>query len=78
MDYYEKCSSLPFLPNITIPTLIINAKNDSFLGAECYPYQEAKGNKALYLEVPEYGGHVGFYGKKEYHLYRKKSFDLLQ
>lgn len=62
MDYYKKCSCLQFLPNIKIPCLLINAQNDSFLGAECYPYQEAKINRNLYLETPKYGGHVGFYG----------------
>ena len=64
MDYYKKCSSLQFLPNITIPSLIINAKDDSFLGAECYPYKEADQNSSLHLEVPQFGGHVGFYGKQ--------------
>ena len=64
MDYYKQCSSLQFLPNITIPTLIINAGNDSFLGPECYPHKEADANKSLYLEVPNSGGHVGFYGKQ--------------
>lgn len=62
MDYYKKCSCLQFLPNIKIPCLLINAQNDSFLGAECYPYPEAKINRNLYLETPKYGGHVGFYG----------------
>ena len=64
MDYYKKCSSLQFLPSIKIPTLIINAKNDSFLGDACYPYKEAEENKSLHLEVPKSGGHVGFYGKQ--------------
>ncbi len=64
MDYYKQCSSLQFLPKITIPALIINAKNDSFLGPECYPYKEADENSSLYLETPEYGGHVGFYSKQ--------------
>jgi len=64
LDYYKKCSSISFLANIKIPTLILNAANDSFLGPECYPYQEAKNNKKLYLEVTKYGGHVGYYGPK--------------
>lgn len=64
MDYYKQCSSLQFLPNIKIPTLIINAKNDSFLGDECYPLKEADVNNLLFLEVPKSGGHVGFYGKQ--------------
>jgi uncharacterized protein len=62
LDYYIKCSSLQFLPHIKVPSLIINALNDSFLGSECYSYKEAEKNKVLYLETPKYGGHVGFYG----------------
>ncbi len=61
LDYYQKCSCLQFLPNIKIPALVINAQNDSFLGPECFPFKEAKDNPKLYLEVPKYGGHVGFY-----------------
>ncbi len=61
LDYYLRCSSGQFLDNIRVKALIINAKNDSFLGPECYPYREAEANEFLYLEVPDYGGHVGFY-----------------
>lgn len=63
LDYYAKCSSLQFLPNIKVPTLIINAKDDSFLGPECYPFNAVENNSNLYLEVPDHGGHVGFWGK---------------
>ena len=66
LDYYVRSSSLQFLPNIKTPTLLINALNDSFLSPECYPVKEAKGNPNLYLEMPNYGGHAGFIGKKEY------------
>lgn len=64
LDYYEKCSSNQFLPNIKIPSLVLNAKNDTFLGKACYPFEEAKTNENLYLEVPDFGGHVGFWGKR--------------
>jgi len=50
------------LPNIQIPTLLLMAENDSFLGPECYPYEEANNNSNLFLEVTKYGGHVGYYG----------------
>ncbi len=63
VDYYAKCSCLQFLPNINIPSLIINAKNDSFFGPECYPEKEALQNDKLFLESPKYGGHVGFVGR---------------
>ena len=49
-----------FLKNINIPTLIINAKDDTFLGEKCYPIKNAQTNKNLLLEIPNYGGHVGF------------------
>jgi len=64
LDYYEQCSSLQFLPHIKIPTLLLNAQNDSFLGPECFPKKEAEQNKKLYLEISKYGGHVGFQGSK--------------
>lgn len=60
-DYYEQCSSKYFLKDINIPTLIVNAANDPFLSKECYPYEEVEQNPYLALEVPEHGGHVGFY-----------------
>ncbi|MDT0685286.1 YheT family hydrolase [Autumnicola psychrophila] len=65
-DYYEKCSSLQFLPNISIPTLLINAKNDSFLSESSHPLGIAKNSEFLHLEMPEYGGHVGFFRKEDF------------
>lgn len=61
LDYYENCSSLQFLTNVAVPTLILNASNDTFLSAECYPEREANNNGFLYLEQPDNGGHVAFY-----------------
>jgi predicted alpha/beta-fold hydrolase len=60
-DYYTKSSSIHFLENITIPTLIVTALNDPFLPAECYPKEIATKHKYLYLEMPSSGGHVGFF-----------------
>ena len=59
-DYYSKCSCKPFLFGIQIPTLVINAMDDPFLPKDCYPVNEAKENRHLFLETPESGGHVGF------------------
>ena len=61
-DYWERASSAPFLQNIRIPALLINAADDSFLGAACYPRQQARNSSYFYLEIPEHGGHVGFLG----------------
>ncbi|MDO6675719.1 alpha/beta fold hydrolase [Tenacibaculum sp. 1_MG-2023] len=59
-DYWQKASAKPFIPEIKVPTLLINALDDSFLSKECYPIKEAKNMKNFYLSTPNYGGHVGF------------------
>jgi len=78
LDYYEKCSSLPLLPQIRVPSLIINARNDSFLGPGCYPWAEAEANPGLFLEVPAFGGHVGFWGKGNITYSEKRALEFLQ
>ena len=77
LDYYEQSSSLQYLPSITIPTLIINSLNDSFLSAECYPVKEAKQNSNLFLEMPKYGGHVGFIDKKNVYYNERRALDFV-
>ena len=59
-DYWHKCSCKSFLKAITIPALIINAKDDPFLASSCYPIEEATANPNLFLEMPGSGGHMGF------------------
>jgi predicted alpha/beta-fold hydrolase len=59
-DYYHKASSLYLLNEIKVPTLMVSAKDDSFLSPQCYPYQIARQHDQLYLETPDFGGHVGF------------------
>ena len=77
LDYYEKCSSLQFLPNIKIPTLLINALNDSFLSQDCYPYQVAESNPNLYFETPKFGGHVGFISPDNVYYNEKRALEFL-
>ncbi len=60
--YWETCSSKPVLSQVTIPTLLLSAQDDSFLGEECYPYEIAEQHSHFYFIAPKYGGHVGFSG----------------
>jgi uncharacterized protein len=60
LDYYEKSSCGPFLRNISIPTLLVNSADDPFLAEAAYPVREARASAHLALEVPDFGGHVGF------------------
>jgi predicted alpha/beta-fold hydrolase len=76
-DYYEQSSSLQYLKHISIPTLLINAQNDSFLSKECYPIQEAEENTNFYLEMPKYGGHVGFYDQQNVYYSEKRMLQFI-
>lgn len=58
--YWEQSSSIRQLHKIKVPTLLINAQDDPFLGPKCFPYDIAEASEYLYLETPRYGGHVGF------------------
>lgn len=78
LDYYEKSSSLQFLPHIKTPTLILNALNDSFLSSECFPVKEAKENPCLFLEMPKHGGHVGFHLLRDYYYNEKRALEFIE
>ncbi len=60
IEYWTKSSSKPFLDQIRIPTLIVNAADDTFLSEACYPKAIAKQSEFVHLEIPAWGGHVGF------------------
>lgn len=80
-DYWYKASCIRELDQISIPTLIISAEDDPILGPECYPYQEARANAFILLEIPKRGGHVGFMqrpNQAEYWHERKAVEFLLQ
>tara|TARA_R110000868_G_scaffold103710_5_gene285444 strand:- start:10763 stop:11728 length:966 start_codon:yes stop_codon:yes gene_type:complete len=78
-QYYDDVSCKKWLHKIKVPTLIINAKDDPFLTKECFPIQEARENKNLYLEIPKSGGHVGFVSFNSEQLYwsEKRAHDFL-
>ena len=59
LDYWEDNRSNKYTQSITLPTLIINALNDPFLGDKCFSCESpSKGNIILY--TPKSGGHCGF------------------
>ena len=58
-DYWTRASSKPWLKDIRVPTLVLNARNDPFLPAPALP-GPADVSGAVTLEQPQGGGHVGF------------------
>ena len=78
IDYYTQCSSLRFLEGIRVPTLLLNARNDSFLGPRCYPEEICRNQPRVYFESPDYGGHVGFVGEGSYFYSEQRSLEFLR
>ena len=64
-DFFNKATCDQFLQAIDRPVLIVNAENDPMLGERCYPYDAARSNEFLFLEVSRRGGHVGFTIKRK-------------
>jgi hypothetical protein len=61
-DYYRRSSSLPYLTDIRLDTLLLSAVDDPMLPSEVLDdvRDAATHNPALHLEFVEAGGHAGF------------------
>jgi len=61
-DYYARSSSLPYLKNIRLPTLLFSAVDDPMLPAEVLDEvrEAAMDNPVLEIDFVERGGHAGF------------------
>jgi predicted alpha/beta-fold hydrolase len=58
-DYWTRASSKPWLKEIRVQTLVLNARDDPFLPEDALP-TERDVSSAVKLEFPSRGGHVGF------------------
>lgn len=59
VDYYRYASCARYLPQISIPTLIIHAKDDTIMTPDIIP-EEDEISPSTTLELSEHGGHLGF------------------
>jgi predicted alpha/beta-fold hydrolase len=59
-DYYARSSSLPLIPRIRVPTLIIHAEDDPFIPFDSLRHPSVRANPNVILLAPRHGGHVGF------------------
>ncbi len=59
-DYWTQASCKQYISNVATKTLLINALDDPFFTKDSYPIKEAEKHPCFYLEMPKYGGHVGF------------------
>jgi predicted alpha/beta-fold hydrolase len=58
-DYWTRASSKPWLREVALPTLVVNARNDPFVPGASLP-NASETTRAVILEQPARGGHVGF------------------
>lgn len=65
LDYYAQASSLPFIPRISIPTLIIHAEDDPFIPFDSFKDPRLKTNSSVLLLATRHGGHVAFCGRRQ-------------
>lgn len=65
-DYYTQNQSINWIDQVRIPSLILNALDDPFLGDLSYPKDVIADLSDVYFCAPDYGGHVGFaYGRND-------------
>jgi predicted alpha/beta-fold hydrolase len=63
-NYYATQSAKNFLARIRVPTLMIQAKDDTFIPFEMYERPEIWTNPHLKLVATEAGGHLGFLSRR--------------
>jgi predicted alpha/beta-fold hydrolase len=62
--YYGTQSAQNFLAGIRVPTLLIQAKDDSFIPFGIFSHPSIAANPHITLLATEYGGHLGFISKR--------------
>jgi uncharacterized protein len=61
-DYYARCSALPHLENVRVPTVVVTAADDPFVDARAFG--RVKLPQAVTLHVEPVGGHVGYLARR--------------
>ncbi|MGC8643514.1 MAG: hypothetical protein ACP5XB_26960, partial [Isosphaeraceae bacterium] len=61
-DYYARTSTLPLIPRIKLPGLVIHAADDPFIPVE--PFLRARFPATLRFELTEGGGHLGYVSRR--------------
>jgi predicted alpha/beta-fold hydrolase len=59
-DLYRRTSSLPLIPRIEVPALMLTARDDPFIAVE--PFEQLRAPRNVEVRVVRRGGHLGFLG----------------
>ncbi len=63
--YYDTQSAQNFLASIRVPTLLIQAKDDTFIPFSIFRHPAIASNPHLSLLATTYGGHLGFLSRRQ-------------
>lgn len=63
-NYYATQSSNRFLGRISVPTLLVQAKDDPIIPFEVFHHPALSANPNLELVAPDHGGHLGFISRQ--------------
>jgi predicted alpha/beta-fold hydrolase len=62
MDYYRRCSSLPHIASIALPTVWISAADDPFVAPD--GFTDIARSESVHLHLEAHGGHVGYLARR--------------
>ncbi|HVS35769.1 MAG TPA: alpha/beta fold hydrolase [Gemmataceae bacterium] len=60
LDYYRQASAAQLVPRISVPTLILTARDDPFIAVG--PFEELQAPENVVVQIVQRGGHIGFVG----------------
>jgi hypothetical protein len=64
VDYYERASAARVIQRISVPTLILTAKDDPFVPLSTFQTPEISGNPHIEFVATEFGGHCSFISRE--------------
>jgi predicted alpha/beta-fold hydrolase len=59
-NYYRTQSAIRYVERIRVPTLLIQAKDDTFVPWRILDHPAVRGNPHIQIVLTEHGGHIGF------------------
>jgi predicted alpha/beta-fold hydrolase len=59
-NYYRTQSAIGYVERIRVPTLLIQAKDDTFVPWRILEHPAVRGNPSIQIVLTEHGGHLGF------------------
>jgi predicted alpha/beta-fold hydrolase len=59
-NYYRTQSAIGYVDRIRVPTLLIQAKDDTFVPWRIVEHASVRGTPRIWVELTEHGGHLGF------------------